>query len=45
MRDDDENLSDDNMSEVDERGAKDDGKYQITSIYSHKILQFTHKWA
>lgn len=30
MHDEDENLSEDNMSEVDERGDKDDGMHFIT---------------
>lgn len=30
IRDEDENLSEDNLSDVDDRGAKDDGKFVIS---------------
>lgn len=39
MRDEDDNLSDDNLSEVDERGAKDDGKLPQKSLLIRKAAK------
>lgn len=41
MRDEDENLSEDNLSEVDERGAKDDGNLPLKIVY----LFDNYEWA
>lgn len=40
IRDDDENLSDDNISDVDERDEKDEGKFQMIDSNQEPTIQW-----